>query len=208
MMETLHWSDSGAWLIAVVLIGYFLGSIPFGLIFTRMAGLGDLRDIGSGNIGATNALRTGNKWVALATFVCDAAKGAIAVLIAGHIGPATQAMAVTAAIAAFAGHVWPVWLSFKGGKGVSTFIGVMLALYWPVGLLFCATWLLVAVVTRYSSLSALLAALLTPIYLAFFDQPALAGIVGILVALVYYTHRENIGRLLQGTESRIGGTKS
>ncbi|ABS64441.1 protein of unknown function DUF205 [Parvibaculum lavamentivorans DS-1] len=199
-------------LLVVLALGYLLGSIPFGLLLTKAAGLGDIRDIGSGNIGATNALRTGNRWVAIGTLIGDAAKGAVAVLIAGVLasrtgGDATWMMSL-AALGAFLGHLFPVWLGFKGGKGVSTFIGILLALYWPVGLLFCATWAIVAAVARYSSLSALVAALLTPVYLAWLDQWHLVGLGVLLVILIYIAHRDNISRLLSGTESRIGQKKT
>lgn len=195
------------WQLLALLIGYGLGSIPFGLIFTRMAGLGDLRDIGSGNIGATNALRTGNKLVAFATFFFDAAKGALAVLIAGQISNGESTMPMLAALGAFLGHLYPVWLGFKGGKGISTFIGILVAIFWPVALLFVATWLLVALLARYSSLAALVASALTPIYLAWLNHwdwvlPSL-----VLVGLVYYAHRGNISRLLAGTEPKIGASK-
>lgn len=188
-------------------VGYLLGSIPFGLILTRMAGLGDIRDIGSGNIGATNALRTGNRWVAGGTFIGDAGKGAAAVLVAPHIGGDPALMAMVAGAAAFLGHLYPVWLGFKGGKGVSTFIGINLALFWPVGLLFCATWLTVAAIFRYSSLAALVAALAAPIYLFLFGRADLMPLSVVLVILIYIAHRDNIGRLLAGEESRIGSTK-
>ncbi|MDR3499180.1 MAG: glycerol-3-phosphate 1-O-acyltransferase PlsY [Parvibaculum sp.] len=189
------------------LVGYLLGSIPFGLILTRMAGLGDIRDIGSGNIGATNALRTGNRWVAGGTFIGDAGKGAVAVLVAPHIGGDPALMAMVAGAASFLGHLYPVWLGFKGGKGVSTFIGINLALFWPVGLLFCATWLAVAAIFRYSSLAALVAALATPVYLFLFGRADLVPLSIVLVILIYIAHRDNIGRLLAGEESRIGSKK-
>lgn len=195
------------WLLGMAALGYLLGSIPFGLIFTRMAGLGDIRDIGSGNIGATNALRTGNRWVAGGTFLCDAGKGAAAVLIAQCIAPDTSAvapMAMVAGAAAFLGHLYPVWLGFKGGKGISTFIGINLALYWPVGLLFCAAWLATAAISRYSSLAALIAAVFTPVFLSLFGRFDLIPLSVILVALIYFAHRDNIARLIAGTESRIG----
>ncbi|MEX0838568.1 MAG: glycerol-3-phosphate 1-O-acyltransferase PlsY [Parvibaculum sp.] len=199
-------------LLAAAALGYLLGSIPFGLLLTRLAGLGDIRAIGSGNIGATNALRTGNRWVAAGTLIGDAGKGAVAVLLAAQLGMATGTdpgwMSAVAALTAFLGHLYPVWLGFKGGKGVSTFIGVLLALYWPVGLLFCATWALVAAISRYSSLSALVGALLTPIYLAWLDQWHLVGLGVLLAALIYIAHRDNIRRLLAGTESRIGKKES
>ncbi|MEQ9197672.1 MAG: glycerol-3-phosphate 1-O-acyltransferase PlsY [Parvibaculum sp.] len=199
-------------LLVALALGYLLGSIPFGLLLTRAAGLGDIRAIGSGNIGATNALRTGNRWVAIGTLIGDAAKGAVAVLVAGLLAAKTGGsvgwMAGLAALGAFLGHVFPVWLGFKGGKGVSTFIGILLALHWPVGLLFCATWAVVALVSRYSSLSALVAALLTPVYLAWLDQWQFVGLGVLLVLLIYFAHRENISRLVSGTESRIGQKKS
>lgn len=195
-------------LLVALALGYLLGSIPFGLLLTRAAGLGDIRAIGSGNIGATNALRTGNRWVAIGTLIGDAAKGAVAVLLMGLLATKTGGsvgwMAGLAALGAFLGHVFPVWLGFKGGKGVSTFIGILLALHWPVGLLFCATWAVVALVSRYSSLSALVAALLTPVYLAWLNQWQYVGLGVLLVLLIYFAHRENISRLIAGTESRIG----
>tara|TARA_E500000305_G_scaffold23532_1_gene17733 strand:+ start:1577 stop:2167 length:591 start_codon:yes stop_codon:yes gene_type:complete len=186
---------------AALAVGYLLGSIPFGLIITRFAGLGDIRDIGSGNIGATNALRTGNKWVAGGTFLGDMAKGAAAVLLARQFGPD---LAVIAAFGALVGHLFPVWLRFKGGKGISTYIGILLALAWPVGLLFCATWLVVALIFRMSSLSALVASLLSPVYFVWVDQWQMVELSVLLVILVFYAHRENIQRLLSGTEPRIG----
>lgn len=199
-------------LLVALALGYLLGSIPFGLLLTKAAGLGDIRDIGSGNIGATNALRTGNRWVAIGTLIGDAGKGAVAVLVAGLLAARTGVdptwMVSIAALGAFLGHLFPVWLGFKGGKGVSTFIGILLALHWPVGLLFCATWAIVAAVSRYSSLSALVAALLTPVYLAWLDQWHLVGLGVLLVILIYIAHRDNISRLLSGTESRIGQKKT
>lgn len=210
MISLLSDSANWPWALAALIIGYFLGAIPFGLIFTRMAGLGDIRDIGSGNIGATNALRTGNKWVAGGTFLCDAGKGAAAVLLLCAISPnASDAppLSMIAALAAFLGHLFPVWLRFNGGKGISTFIGINLALFWPVGLLFCATWLAVALIFRYSSLAALVAALVTPLYLVLFGRYDFLSLIILLVVLIYWAHRENIGRLLKGDESRIGGRK-
>ncbi|MGB5092598.1 MAG: glycerol-3-phosphate 1-O-acyltransferase PlsY [Parvibaculum sp.] len=194
-------------LLLSLVIGYGLGSIPFGLIFTRMAGLGDIRDIGSGNIGATNALRTGNKLVAFGTFLFDAAKGTAAVLIAKHLSGGDIALPMLAALGAFLGHLYPVWLGFKGGKGVSTFIGILVGVFWPVAILFIVTWLFVAYLARYSSLAALVAAGLTPICLAWLNHwdwvlPSL-----VLVAFIYYAHRENISRLLAGTEPKIGASK-
>ncbi|MGB5947960.1 MAG: glycerol-3-phosphate 1-O-acyltransferase PlsY [Parvibaculum sp.] len=209
MLVEIDWGTAWPWALAALALSYLLGSIPFGLIFTRMAGLGDIRDIGSGNIGFTNTLRTGNKWVAGATFLGDAGKGIVAVLVAERIGPEelSFAMATIAAAASFLGHLYPVWLGFKGGKGISTFIGVNLALYWPVGLLFCATWLVVAALFRYSSLSALVAAALTPVYLVLLHRTDLLPLSLVLVVLIFIAHRENIARLIAGTESRIGAKK-
>jgi glycerol-3-phosphate acyltransferase PlsY len=195
-------------MLVALTLGYLLGSIPFGLLLTRLAGLGDIREIGSGNIGATNALRTGNRWVAIGTLIGDAAKGAVAILIMAEVarvaGEDVALLAGLAGLGAFLGHLYPVWLGFKGGKGISTFIGILLALYWPVGLLFCATWAVVAIVSRYSSLSALVASALTPVYLAWLNQWELVGLSVVLVILIYIAHRGNISRLLSGTEPRIG----
>jgi acyl phosphate:glycerol-3-phosphate acyltransferase len=201
MPDPISWTAAAPYYAAALFVGYLLGSIPFGLIITRIAGLGDIRDIGSGNIGATNALRTGNKWVAGATFLGDMGKGATAVIIAHQFGPD---LAVIAAFGALVGHLFPIWLKFKGGKGISTYIGILLALAWPVGLLFCATWLAVAVIFRMSSLSALVASLLSPVYFVWVDQWQLVELSVVLVLLVFYAHRDNIQRLLAGTEPRIG----
>ncbi len=190
---------------AAGVIGYLLGSIPFGLVLTRLFGLGDIRSIGSGNIGATNVLRTGNKPLAAATLLLDGAKGAVAVLIAGQWGPD---MAVIAGGAAFLGHIFPVWLGFKGGKGVATFLGLMLALSWPVGVACCATWLLVAAVLRYSSLAALIAAGLAPVYAMIFADPQRAELAAACLVLILIRHHANIRRLLGGTEPRIGAGKT
>ncbi len=187
--------------IALVL-GYLLGSIPFGQLITRIAGLGDVRKIGSGNIGATNVLRTGNKWAAAATLLCDAGKGTAAVLIGYFLGG--EWAAACGALAAFLGHLYPVWLDFKGGKGVATFLGVTLALSWPVGLMTCLTWLGAALLWRISSLAALIAVAATPIYLVFWQHYLFAALLLLLAVLIFITHRENIGRLLKGNEPRIG----
>jgi acyl phosphate:glycerol-3-phosphate acyltransferase len=192
-------------LIAAALLGYLLGSIPFGLLLTRMAGLGDIRSIGSGNIGATNVLRTGNKRLALATLLLDGAKGAAAVLIARAINPE---LAVIAGAFAFIGHLFPIWLKFKGGKGVATGLGTWLALAWPIGVMACLTWLLVALIFRYSSLSALLAVALAPVYAIFLGTPALIAFGIGVAALVWIRHHENIRRLLKGDEPKIGKKKS
>ena len=191
-------------LIALAL-GYLLGSIPFGLLLTRLAGTEDLRSIGSGNIGATNVLRTGRKSLAAATLAGDLLKGTAAVLIAGTFGGAEAAM--LAGLAAFLGHLFPVWLKFRGGKGVATYIGVLLGLFWPAAIVFCLVWLATAVTSRYSSLSGLVAGVVTPIFLWWFDHPALASLFAVLTLLLFYMHRENIRRLQAGTEDRIGGTK-
>ncbi|MFD0987146.1 glycerol-3-phosphate 1-O-acyltransferase PlsY [Methyloligella solikamskensis] len=182
--------------------GYLCGSIPFGLLLTRAAGLGDLRKIGSGNIGTTNVLRTGNKWLTAATLVGDVLKGTVPVLLAMHLlGPIAG---IAAGIGAFLGHIAPVWLGFRGGKGVATYIGVLLGLYWPAALLFCAVWLLIAFTTRYSSLSALIAALVVPALLAYMASPPLTIAAVLLSILLILRHQENIGRLIRGEETRIG----
>jgi glycerol-3-phosphate acyltransferase PlsY len=189
-----------------LLIGYALGSIPFGLIFAWLAGAGDVRKIGSGNIGATNVLRTGKRWAAAATLLFDAAKGIAAVILArmfyGNDG------ALLAALGAFLGHLFPVWLGFRGGKGFATFLGVMLALHWPVFLMIGATWLVVAFLFRISSLSALVAAALAPVYLYLLDKPSFALLAMVLALLTFFTHRENIKRMIAGTEPRIGAKKA
>jgi glycerol-3-phosphate acyltransferase PlsY len=182
-------------------IGYLFGSIPFGMILTRMAGTQDLRSIGSGNIGATNVLRTGRKGLAAATLLGDMLKGTAAVLIAGLLGPEA---AMAAALGAFLGHLFPVWLKFRGGKGVATYIGVLLGLFWPAALAFCAIWLVVAFTTRYSSLSALTASLAAPLLLWWLGQPQLALLFAVLTLLLWFKHRENIRRLASGSEGRIG----
>jgi glycerol-3-phosphate acyltransferase PlsY len=183
-------------------IGYLLGSIPFGLIFTRLAGTQDIRSIGSGNIGATNVLRTGRKGLAAATLVGDALKGTVAVwLVAWLYGPN---LAIVAAFAAFIGHTFPIWLKFNGGKGVATFIGLLIALYWPAAIFFCAVWLIVAWLSRYSSLSALVASAASPIFLYAMQQPTAAGLFLLLSLLLWINHRANIARLMNGSEGRIG----
>jgi glycerol-3-phosphate acyltransferase PlsY len=185
--------------------GYLLGSIPFGLLLTRAAGGPDIRAIGSGNIGATNVLRTGNKVLAAATLLCDMLKGTIAVLAAARYG-ADPALA--AALGAFLGHLFPVWLKFKGGKGVATFIGLLIGLHWPAALLFCIVWLVVAAVTRYSSLAALVASALTPFALWYFGLPSVAALLLLLTVLLWFMHRANIARLLNGSEGKIGAKAS
>ncbi|MGA9816300.1 MAG: glycerol-3-phosphate 1-O-acyltransferase PlsY [Pseudolabrys sp.] len=181
--------------------GYLLGSIPFGLLLTRAAGAPDIRSIGSGNIGATNVLRTGRKWLAAITLFCDMFKGTVAVLVARHFG--TDA-ALAAGLGAFVGHLFPVWLRFKGGKGVATYIGVLIGLYWPAALAFCVIWLSIAAASRYSSLAALIASALTPLGLWAFNRPNIAALFLVLTAALWVMHRENIARLLNGTEGKIG----
>jgi glycerol-3-phosphate acyltransferase PlsY len=194
-------SPTGALLI-VAILGYLLGSIPFGVLITRAMGLGDLRQIGSGNIGATNVLRTGNKGAAAATLLLDAAKGGVAVLIArALVGPDA---AQVAGLTAFLGHLYPVWLNFRGGKGVATFLGTLLALAWPVGLAACATWAVTAAITRISSLSALVAAALSPVWLLLFGYRDMVVLALLLAALVFVRHKANIARIRAGTEPRIG----
>ncbi|MBE1711581.1 MULTISPECIES: glycerol-3-phosphate 1-O-acyltransferase PlsY [Mesorhizobium] len=188
-------------LILALVFGYLLGSIPFGLLLTRAAGLGDVRKIGSGNIGATNVLRTGNKGLAAATLLLDALKGTAAVLIAGHFAPET---AVWAGLGAFLGHLFPVWLGFKGGKGVATYLGVLIGLAWQVALIFAVVWLAMAFLFRYSSLAALTAAVIVPIALYFLSAPQIAVLFVVMSIIVFIKHRANISRLLAGTEGKIG----
>jgi len=185
-----------------LVIGYLLGSIPFGLILTRLAGTPDLRSIGSGNIGATNVLRTGRKGLAAATLVLDALKGTVAVIIGGYLGGPEAAM--LAGLGAFLGHLFPVWLKFSGGKGVAVYIGILIGLFWPAAVLFCAIWLATAVLTRYSSLSALIASVVTPLFLLLLGHSSLALLFAVLTLLLLYMHRANIQRLRAGTEGKIG----
>jgi acyl phosphate:glycerol-3-phosphate acyltransferase len=191
-----------AFLPVALVLGYLLGSIPFGLVLTKLAGTEDLRSIGSGNIGATNVLRTGRKGLAAATLIGDALKGTVAVILARHFGGDNAAMA--AALGAFLGHLFPVWLKFRGGKGVAVYIGVLIGLFWPAAIVFCVIWLTTAIVTRYSSLSALVAGVVTPIFLWWFGHLALASLFAVLTLLLFYMHRENIRRLQAGTEGKIG----
>ncbi|KQZ98521.1 glycerol-3-phosphate acyltransferase [Mesorhizobium sp. Root157] len=187
--------------ITALVFGYLLGSIPFGLLLTRAAGLGDVRSIGSGNIGATNVLRTGNKKLAAATLLLDALKGTAAVLVAGHYG---AEFGLYAGFGAFLGHLFPIWLGFKGGKGVATYLGVLIGLVWQVALIFAAVWLVMAILFRYSSLAALTAAVIVPIALWFVATPAIAGLFAVMSAILFFKHRANISRLMAGTEGRIG----
>lgn len=227
MPDPISWSFAGPFLIAAFVAGYLLGSVPFGLVIVRAAGLGDIRSIGSGNIGATNVLRTGRKDLALATLVLDSGKGAAAVLIAQGWG---HEAAVMAGLGAFLGHLYPVWLRFRGGKGVATTLGILLALAWPVGVAACLLWLLTAAAFRISSLAALAGIALSTAYAGWlgwlqgpgriagaWEPPVVAGDLVqaavnptvwqpllIVAVLVFWKHRANIGRLLAGTEPRIG----
>jgi glycerol-3-phosphate acyltransferase PlsY len=198
LLDTAHWH----WLALAFLLGYALGAIPFGLLLTRAAGLGDVRSIGSGNIGATNVLRTGNKKLAAATLLLDGLKGTAAVLLGAYFfgsGPA-----LLAGFGAFLGHLYPVWLKFKGGKGVATYLGVIAGLAWQAAAVFAAVWLAVAFLTRYSSLAALVASVAVPLALLAFDQPELAALAGVMTLFILLKHRANIQRLLAGKESKIG----
>jgi glycerol-3-phosphate acyltransferase PlsY len=190
--------------IAAALLGYLLGSIPFGLVITKMAGLGDIRAIGSGNIGATNVLRTGRKDLALATLLLDGGKGAIAVLIARFF---SEDLTVIAGGAAILGHLFPVWLKFKGGKGVATTLGTLIAAHWMVGIGACLVWLIMALVFRYSSLSALIAVAAAPFIALWLGLIPLAWLAAFAAVLVWIRHHENIKRLLKGTEPKIGRKK-
>jgi acyl phosphate:glycerol-3-phosphate acyltransferase len=201
MPDPISWSFSWPYYAAALAFGYLMGSIPFGLILTKLAGTEDIRSIGSGNIGATNVLRTGRKGLAAATLLGDALKGTAAVLIAGYWGPTT---AIVAGFGAFIGHLFPVWLKFRGGKGVATFLGVLLGLWWPGALVFAAVWLAVAYLSKYSSLSALVASVASPVafYVAGWRQEA--EMIAVMVVLIFIMHRANIRRLLSGAEGKIG----
>ena len=197
----MHWGSWGS-SAAALAFGYLCGSIPFGLILTRLAGTPDIRSIGSGNIGATNVLRTGRKGLAAATLLADALKGTLSVLIVGYFGG--RELALLAAAGAFLGHLFPVWLGFKGGKGVAIYIGLLAPLAWPVALAFCAIWLALAVLTRYSSLAALVASAAAPVLLWILGMTNEAALFALLTLLIWIMHRANIARLLRGTESKIG----
>jgi len=188
-------------IIIALIFGYILGATPFGVLITRLSGKGDVRAQGSGNIGATNVLRLGSKWLAAATLLGDILKGTLAVILIAKWGP--QA-AMAAAFGALLGHIFPIWLKFQGGKGVATYLGTLLGLAWPAGLAFCAIWLLTAAITRISSLSALAAALLIPLGLIWYDQTALGLLYGSMSSILYITHRQNIARLMKKEEPKIG----
>ena len=189
-------------LLVWILTGYLLGSIPFGLVVARLFGLGDLRQIGSGNIGATNVLRTGSKFGAALTLIADAGKAGVTILLARTM--AGEDAAQLAGFAAFFGHCYPIWLKFQGGKGVSTFFGLLFALTWPIGLISGATWLLIAGIFRYSSFAAIAAATLTPLFMIIFSQQGLVALSIGLMILILWRHKENISRLLKSQETKIG----
>ena len=201
MPDPISWQLALPYLLAALAFGYLLGSIPFGLLITRAAGMGDVRKIGSGNIGATNVLRTGNRKLAALTLLFDALKGTAAVLIGFLYGPD---QAVAAGFGAFLGHLFPVWLGFKGGKGVATYFGVVLGLAWQGAVVFAISWLAVAFLTRYSSLAALVAAILVPLALYLLGFVQFAELMAVMSVIVFLKHHANIRRLVAGTESRIG----
>ena len=206
------WREAAPYMLAVAAVAYLIGSIPFGVILARLAGAGDLRKVGSGNIGATNVLRTGKKWAAAGTLVLDMGKGALAVIGASRFGG--DVFAAVAGLAAFLGHVFPIWLRFDGGKGVATFIGITFGLFWPIGLLTCISWLATAICFRISSLAALVSAAFTPLFFLFwFDldffhagrEMLLFAILELILAvMIFITHRANIARLVSGKEPSIG----
>ncbi|WP_105419499.1 glycerol-3-phosphate 1-O-acyltransferase PlsY [Neorhizobium sp. T25_27] len=200
--ELFNWQITLPIALTALVFGYLLGSIPFGLILTRAAGLGDIRSIGSGNIGATNVLRTGNKKLAAATLLLDALKATVAALIAWYLFG--KEAGLLAGFAAFMGHLFPVWLGFKGGKGVATYIGTLLGVAPWMVLVFAAIWLGVAKISKYSSLSALVATLVIPVVLWFLNEPKIALVLAVMTAISWWKHEENIKRLIAGTESRIG----
>jgi acyl phosphate:glycerol-3-phosphate acyltransferase len=206
MLHPINWSVALPSYVGAFAFGYLLGSIPLGLILTRLAGTKDIRTIGSGNIGATNVLRTGRKGLAAATLVGDMLKGTVAVVAARYYGG--QDLAVLATFGAFLGHLFPVWLRFKGGKGVATYIGLLLALAWPAAIAFCLVWLAVAALTRYSSLAALTASVVAPAFLWYEHNLQEAQVFLLLTALLWIMHRANIARLISGTEGKIGASKT
>ena len=185
----------------VILFAYLIGSIPFGIIISKIMGLGNLRNIGSGNIGATNVLRTGNKLAAILTLIFDLLKGAISVIITYYIFNDTTAK--IAALSSFLGHCFPIWLKFKGGKGVATFIGISLALYWPAGILICLTWVLTAFLSRISSLSALISSLSSILWVWILGVPSAVFVMTVLTILIWFRHIENIKRIIKNTEPKI-----
>jgi glycerol-3-phosphate acyltransferase PlsY len=207
-LSAIDWVDAWPYYLGVTVFGYLLGSIPFGVIFTRLSGGGDVRDVGSGGIGATNVLRTGKRWAAAATLICDAGKGAVAVLLVRWYFHHNNDLAAFAALGAFLGHLFPVWIGFRGGKGIATGLGILLALFWPAGVIGGAVWLLSVAIFRISSLSSLIASVAVPVVLIFFHQPLYVLLSIVLAVLTFIMHRENIARLIAGTEPRIGASKS
>lgn len=201
MPDPISWSQALPYFALAAFGAYLCGSIPFGLLLTRAAGMGDIRSIGSGNIGATNVLRTGNKGLAAATLLLDAIKALIPVMVGRQFGPDIM---VIAGAFAFIGHLFPVWLKFKGGKGVACFFGILFGISWPIGLMAGGTWLMTSAITRYSSMGALVAAILAPGYFWFAQQFQFAELAGFLAIFVILRHRENIERLMTGKESKIG----
>lgn len=202
MLDPISWAHSWPFLLSALLFGYILGSFPTGMILTKLAGTKNLRDIGSGNIGATNVLRTGRKDLAALTLIGDGLKGFLAVWLANsYYGPD---IAVCAAVGAFFGHLFPIWLKFKGGKGVATFLGILLGLAWQTGLVFIISWLVIAAIFRFSSLSALIASVVATIFTFILGDQQFAQLFALLTLLLWIMHRQNITRLLSGTESKIG----
>jgi len=205
LIDPISWSYSGPYIAAALACGYLLGSIPFGLLLTRFAGLDDIRGIGSGNIGATNVLRTGRKSLAATTLLFDAGKGALAVWLGNYYGPD---IAIVSGLGAMLGHLFPIWLRFSGGKGVATALGVILALSWQTGLAVLAVWIAVLALLRYSSLAALVASLAAPVIAYMLSTPQIMEFCVIICALVWFRHIGNIRRLFRGEESRIGSKSS
>ncbi len=201
MIDPLDWGHAAPYLLAALAFGYLLGAIPFGLLVTRLAGLGDIRRIGSGNIGATNVLRAGNKGLAALTLVLDVSKGAAAVLLGGLYGPD---IAIVTALGAFLGHLFPVWLRFRGGKGVATALGMLLAFSWPVGILTAMIWVSLIAVTRYSSVGALGSTAVTPFLCLWLATPQITEFISFICLLIWVRHAGNIRRLIGGTETRFG----
>ena len=205
MIDPISWNFAWPYILTAFIGGYSIGSVPFGLVFTKLSGLGDIRDIGSGNIGATNVLRTGKKGIAAATLLADILKGAFAALVGALFGPD---IAVVSALGAFLGHLFPVWLKFKGGKGVATAIGIILALSWTSGLIAIIVWLITAILLRYSSLAALFAALVTPFAAWWLSTPQFTELFALISVLIWLKHYSNISRLLTGREAKIGSNSS
>ena len=203
-IDPISWSFEGPYFLIALCIGYLIGSVPYGLLLTRFAGKGDLRTIGSGNIGATNVLRTGSKFLAAVTLLADLLKGTLAVYLGWYFGGET--IALFAGFGAFLGHLFPIWLKFRGGKGVATYIGILLGLSWLAALVFALCWLIVAMAFRFSSLASIVSACLVPIYLYFSGELYLLQLVVPMTVLTLLKHSGNICRLLDGTESRIGQT--